>query len=265
MDEGGLRRLHPDDIHKIADLVQSRIRIPKDGRTPVKGVDYDDGRRGKDADMPALQRQVANFLAALPKPKDGEGKPGRNGWSPMLAVVEDGARRVLRIIGWFGGNGPEPPTGYLGPHGLTDEISEATNIRGAPGPREESSGASDAGLKKLIRSLTMSQADIISLIEAGTMEDFDPVYLDDQESDGSVLVFTFAAPVQKVWVELLAADADDTSEGRCRVDGVDPDDDTGTPLHAGQTQPITAETSEVRVKAPTGKTVSVYGYRRRDA
>lgn len=89
-------------------------------------------------------------------------------------------------------------------------------------------------------------------------------YLADQTSAGTVLTFSFVnGPVQKVWVEMQAADADDTSTGRVRVDGTDPTATVGTLLHAGQVQPISSPpTSTVKVLAPSGKVVSVYGYRR---
>lgn len=66
---------------------------------------------------------------------DGEGGSGTNGWSPLFAVVEDGERRVLQLTDWTDGTGtkPEGVGKYLGPDGLVDDISEATNIRGAAG------------------------------------------------------------------------------------------------------------------------------------
>lgn len=109
----------------------------------------------------------------------------------------------------------------------------------------------------------VTEARVIQLIELLTLEDFDAIYLDDQVSAGAMLTFTFDADVQKVWVKLLPADADDTSTARVRVDGGDPDSDTGTQIEAGVPQPITAETSVVKVLAPAGKTVNVYGYRRK--
>ena len=60
---------------------------------------------------------------------------GTNGWSPLFAVVEDSARRVLQLADWTGGTGTKP-TGinkYLGPDGLVDAIADATDIRGAAG------------------------------------------------------------------------------------------------------------------------------------
>lgn len=67
-------------------------------------------------------------------PRGDVGKQGDKGWSPLFAVVEDGARRVLRVVDWTGGEGTEPSNGqYLGPAGLVATAAEATNFRGEPG------------------------------------------------------------------------------------------------------------------------------------
>lgn len=89
----------------------------------------------------------------------------------------------------------------------------------------------------------------------------DVEYLDDQTSSGSVLTFTFSENVEKIWVEFNLGDPDATDTATARADGVDPDGDTGTLLHNGQVQPISYITDEIRVLAPSGAVVSVYGYR----
>lgn len=63
----------------------------------------------------------------------GAGDSGDDGWSPLLAVVSDSARRVLQITDWAGGSGTKPSTGYLGPSGIVSLIGQATDIRGAAG------------------------------------------------------------------------------------------------------------------------------------
>lgn len=66
---------------------------------------------------------------------------GFNGWSPRLAVVADGARYVLKLVGWTGGQGNPPPSDlYLGAIGYVTDIEDAIDIRGATG----STGASSA-------------------------------------------------------------------------------------------------------------------------
>lgn len=52
-----------------------------------------------------------------------------DGWTPLLAAVEDGERRVFQITDWIGGTGDKPPVGlYLGPNGLVNTPAEATDI-----------------------------------------------------------------------------------------------------------------------------------------
>ena len=64
-----------------------------------------------------------------------QGAAGDNGWSPVLSVVTDGQRRVLRLVYYVGGTGTAPtiPTNnYIGSTGLTD-LANAVDIRGATG------------------------------------------------------------------------------------------------------------------------------------
>ncbi|WP_397382969.1 hypothetical protein [Prosthecobacter sp.] len=63
-----------------------------------------------------------------------DGAPGDNGWTPVLAVTNDGERRVQRVIDWVGGEGTKPDTGkYIGPSGLVTLIGSGVDIRGAAG------------------------------------------------------------------------------------------------------------------------------------
>lgn len=55
---------------------------------------------------------------------------GDKGWSPVLAIVNDGARRVFQVIDWVDGEGTKPTTGlYVGPTGLTNVIANAIDVR----------------------------------------------------------------------------------------------------------------------------------------
>lgn len=66
---------------------------------------------------------------------------GPRGWSPLLRVVTDGARRVLELYDWTGGHGAKPTIrGYLGPDGITPNIADATDIRGPEGPNGPGTG-----------------------------------------------------------------------------------------------------------------------------
>lgn len=65
---------------------------------------------------------------------------GTRGWSPAFAVVSDGARRVLKVADWVGGQGAKPATGYVGSAGIVAAIGDAVDIRGTPGPTGPGTG-----------------------------------------------------------------------------------------------------------------------------
>lgn len=74
------------------------------------------------------------------------GADGTEGWTPVLATVQDGERRVLQVVGWDGGEGEMPATGmYLGLAGFTIYIEDAEDVRGASG-----AGAGDKGWSPLL-------------------------------------------------------------------------------------------------------------------
>jgi len=56
------------------------------------------------------------------------------GWTPILAVATDGARKVLEVTGWTGGSGTAPATGvYVGPTGYVSNIIDGVDISGGVG------------------------------------------------------------------------------------------------------------------------------------
>lgn len=82
------------------------------------------------------QAAVLNFT--IPRGDTGAtgatGTTGNDGWTPELAVVTDGTRRVQQVVDWFGGDGTKPATGeYVGPTGLVSAIGDASDIRGPAG------------------------------------------------------------------------------------------------------------------------------------
>lgn len=63
-----------------------------------------------------------------------KGETGINGWTPVLAIVNDGERRVQRVADWIGGTGAKPEVGvYVGAEGFVATLAQATDIRGAEG------------------------------------------------------------------------------------------------------------------------------------
>ena len=113
------------------------------GTAGINGTNGKDGKDGKDGHdgLSAYQIAVNNgfvgtdaqWLASLKGPKGDQGANGTNGWSPRLAVVSSGERRVLQITFWTGGTGTTPPTGYIGATGIVDNIANAVDIRGSQG------------------------------------------------------------------------------------------------------------------------------------
>lgn len=62
------------------------------------------------------------------------GAPGAKGYSPVLALKEDGERRVHQVIDWTGGEGVKPAVGgYIGVNGLVVDIADGADVRGAKG------------------------------------------------------------------------------------------------------------------------------------
>lgn len=59
---------------------------------------------------------------------------GPQGWAPVLSAEADGARRVLRVTDWTGGQGAKPALlGYVGASGLVLTAALALDVRGAAG------------------------------------------------------------------------------------------------------------------------------------
>ncbi len=81
---------------------------------------------------------AAELVFGIPQGDQGEpglpGVDGNDGWSPVFAVVPDGARRVMQVDDWVGGGGVKPAVGdYVGATGLTTVIGDAVDIRGPAG------------------------------------------------------------------------------------------------------------------------------------
>lgn len=102
-----------------------------------------------------------------------KGDQGNAGWSPVLANVEDGERRVQQIADWTGGEGTPPEAGsYIGPSGLVTDIGDATDIRGAPGAGDMLASVYDPqGIEAdaFARSNHTGTQTLATISDAGTM------------------------------------------------------------------------------------------------
>lgn len=95
------------------------------GATGATGAKGEKGDKGDKGDTGA--RGATGATGA-------QGAAGFNGWSPILAIVSDSDRRVVRVDSWTGGTGTPPASGsYLSSSGLVSDIALATDIRGIQG------------------------------------------------------------------------------------------------------------------------------------
>lgn len=109
-------------------IMPVRFTYDYPGRLPVGVV-------GNQATITMVDNQATVTAVGGVGLQGDKGDQGDKGWSPLLAVVVDGARRVHRVVDWAGGAGAKPASGsYLGPAGLVAAIGDATDIRGPTGP-----------------------------------------------------------------------------------------------------------------------------------
>ena len=143
-----------------------------DGWSPVIAAEVDNARRvlkivdwaGGEGTKPAVPSDpyigasglVATAAAAIDirgaagaAGADGStGSDGNDAWSPIIAVESDGARRVLKITGWTGGEGSTPAVPgnpYIGASGLVANAASAVDIRGAAGTAGSDGAAGNDG------------------------------------------------------------------------------------------------------------------------
>lgn len=251
-------------------------RDGEDGRPGTRGSDGERGPAPDRAEVHGMLAELnASYMRANPVPAGRDGKDGRNAEPPSPQMLGAALKSYMAAN--------PPDRGEQGARGADGKAPEhqwdGTRLRfrnpdGTWGKWTDLRGPSGIGLNGLSayqiaqqHGFTGTEAEWLDSLKgqdgSGVSDDFTATeYLDDQVSAGAVLTFAFSAPVQKVWVELVAVNDDDISTGRVRADSADPDADTGTLLVAGRPQPMSITTSEVRVLAPVGKKIAVYGYRR---
>lgn len=157
------------------------LKIPRGdtGDTGPSGqiisVDATSGPAGSDADVVNNGTSTAaELLFTIPV-----GDQGYHGWSPVLAVAIDGARRVLELVDWVGGEGSKPGlTGYIGPGGVVGPIGSAVDIRGEAGA---SVGAGSIGTNELADH-AVTEAKVDTTFLASILRDTDLAELVPQTS-----------------------------------------------------------------------------------
>lgn len=95
------------------------------------------------------------------------GPQGDKGWAPLLSVVSDGARRVLQVSDWTGGQGTKPATGdYVGPAGLTSTLASAIDIRGPTGADSTVAGPQGyAGWTPIVSVVTDGARRVLEVVD----------------------------------------------------------------------------------------------------
>lgn len=68
----------------------------------------------------------------VPETKGPTGANGNNGWTPILAGEADGARTLIKVSDWTGGQGTKPAIGmYIGTTGYVATKAQAFNFNAA--------------------------------------------------------------------------------------------------------------------------------------
>lgn len=83
----------------------------------------------------------------------------------------------------------------------------------------------------------------------------DTEVLPDQQGAESVLTFTFSSPVQLVWVRSVGGDS------RVHPSGGTPTSTFGIRAPDDEPVPITVQTNQIKVWAPSTATITVWGFR----
>ena len=127
LDDGVTKRLPRQDmIDNFLPLMQG-----EKGDTGATGIKGDKGDKGDKGSTGATGAQGIQGIQGI---AGATGAQGQKGWSPILAVVSDGARRVLQVSDWTGGAGTKPASGsYIGATGLTAIVGDAVDFRGIQG------------------------------------------------------------------------------------------------------------------------------------
>ena len=122
---------------------------------------------------------------------------GERGWSPTLAAVADGARRVLHVVDWQGGGGTKPAIGqYVGSAGLVDDIADGVDVRGQDGRNGTDGAGAVAGAVSHFLSLGPTYDAAAHRITAGGISNLPTLAIiytvmpADLDRDGDDLTFS---------------------------------------------------------------------------
>jgi hypothetical protein len=106
------------------------------------------------------------------------GANGTNGWTPVFAIISDGERRVLQLQNWTGGSGSTPGSEgcYLGASGLTPNLNDAVDVRGARGSDGQPGPPGTNGVDATpITTINFDGSNLV--IQTSTGQSFGPYYV----------------------------------------------------------------------------------------
>ena len=171
--------------------------------TERRAVTVKTARRGKmalRARMELTERRAATARRGGPGQDGADGAPGSDGqdgdygWTPVLAIVTSGERRVQRVVGWTGGTGDEPDVGvYVGSDGFESNIDDAVDIRG-----EQGEAGADAVFEELLEainglSLPSTGSKLIKVTNAGVeLVDASEFTVETTTTSGGVSTSTYS-------------------------------------------------------------------------
>lgn len=127
------------------------------------------GSNASVSNVGTAQNAILNFAI----PRGDIGAMGNKGWSPVLAIVSDGERRVLQLTDWVGGEGAKPATGqFLGSSGFVATAASAIDIRGPQGqagitPTQNTFASVSVGTSPAPTILTADNATDVLMVNAG--------------------------------------------------------------------------------------------------
>lgn len=135
---------------------------------------------------------------------------GFDGWTPKLSVVSDGARRVLKLSGWTGGQGNPPQFDlYVGTIGYVTDIADAVNIAGEATAVQYQENGVDVGTTD-VNTINFT-GDAILTYASGTLE------INIISAGGTVTSVNGILP-EVGNVELLTGDIPDSLDARYVTD-----------------------------------------------
>ena len=126
----------PANVLSIGTVVEGAAAATITGTAPAQALNLSIPRGSQ-----GLQGLKGDTGAEGPRGLQGDqgiqgvqGLAGLHGWTPVFALVSDGARRVQQVTDWTGGTGTKPATGqYVGATGLVATAALAVDVRGPSG------------------------------------------------------------------------------------------------------------------------------------